>query len=112
MTELELGTDRFYFIETPDRSDFLLRGMTGGSGRVLMVFQTGASAQALIDRFQIGGNMTVSERNRQETYELVCRAREMGVEFLAPIRPGEEAADQLKFVPIQTMLLALELEME
>lgn len=110
MTELELGGDRFYFIETADSADFLLRGMNGG-GRVLMVFQTGESAQTLIDCFQIGGNMTVGERDRAATCELARRAQSLGVEFLAPIRPGEETAADLKLVPIQTLLTALEMEM-
>jgi hypothetical protein len=31
----------------------------------------------------------------------------MGVQFVAPILPGEEASSDLKFVPVQTILTAL-----
>jgi hypothetical protein len=106
MSDFQLGSDRFYFLETPDGSDFLLRGMTGG-GRLLMVFQTAESAQRLIDLFHIGGNMTVKERDVHQAHELFSRAQAMGVQFVAPILPGEEASSDLKFVPVQTILTAL-----
>lgn len=100
------STGGVYFIETPDRSQFLHRGTTEGQ-KAIPLFKSKEAAQRMIDAGDIKGMIPV-HRDIQSTYQLLSTAKSQGVTMVVSLTGNEDEAD-VKPVPIDALLLALDL---
>ena len=99
-------TERFYFIEKIDRSDFLARGTTDG-GKAIMMFKNRDFAMLALERQGVAGSFTVAERTTEQAFELLTLAKHNGVTVVVPITTGTEDESNVRYLPIDAVLISL-----